>query len=54
MPKQDDDIFKFDPASYWRERNHVDVVNKGTEIVEYVPAFKLVADPKQNLQLIHD
>ncbi|MDJ0790006.1 MAG: hypothetical protein QNK05_24685, partial [Myxococcota bacterium] len=52
MPKQDLDIFKFDPASYWQERERIDDVNEGTEIVEYVPAFKLSADPQQNLQRI--
>ncbi len=52
MSKQDLDIFKFDPASYWQERERVDVVNEGTEILKYVPAFKLSADPKQNLQRI--
>ena len=50
MPKQDLDIFEFDPASYWQERKLKDVVNEGTEIIEYVPAFKLSAAPKQNLQ----
>ena len=52
MSKQDLDIFKFDPASYWQERERVDVVNERTEILKYVPAFKLSADPKQNLQRI--
>ena len=50
MPKQDLDIFEFDPASYWQERKRINVVNEGTEIIEYVPAFKLSAAPKQNLQ----
>ena len=52
MPKQDLDIFKFNPASYWQERERIDVVNEGREKVEYVPAFRLSADPKQNLQRI--
>lgn len=52
MPKQDDDIFKFDPASYWQQRDGVNIVNEGTEIVEYVPAFKLSAEPKQNQKRI--
>ena len=46
MPKQDDDIFKFDPASYWQQRNSVNIVDEGKEIVKYVPAFKLEVDPK--------
>ncbi len=52
MPKQDDDIFKFDPASYWQQRDGVDIVNEEKEIVEYVPAFQLEVDPKQNLKRI--
>ena len=52
MPKQDLDIFKFEPASYWQERERINVVDEGTEIVEYVPAFKLSADPKQNRKRI--
>jgi DNA-binding transcriptional regulator YiaG len=53
MPKQDDEIFKFDPTSFWRERNHVNVINEETEIIEYLSAFKFEADNRQNLQRIN-
>lgn len=52
MPKQNNAVFKFDPASYWQRRDGVNIVDKEQKVGEYVPAFKLEADPKQNLQQI--
>ena len=48
MPKQNNAVFKFDPASYWQGRDGVNIVSEEPEVVEYVPAFKLEAASKQN------
>ena len=48
MPKQNNAVFKFDPASYWQGRDGVNIVSEEPEVVEYVPAFRLEAASKQN------
>ena len=46
MPKQDDDIFKFDPTSFWKELpnyedvNYISTINQDMRAVVLVPASK--------------
>jgi DNA-binding transcriptional regulator YiaG len=55
MPKQEDDIFKFDPTSFWQstpyyqEVNYIPVVNQQTGAVVLIPASKLETKSEQEI-----
>jgi type I restriction-modification system DNA methylase subunit len=55
MPKQDDDIFKFDPTSFWsgsphhEDVNYIAAVNQQTGAIVLIPASKLKAQSEQEI-----
>ena len=55
MPKQDDDIFEFDPNSFWGDQeenkniNYVRVDNKETGMIAMVSASMLETQDKQQV-----
>jgi DNA-binding transcriptional regulator YiaG len=55
MPKQEDDIFKFDPTSFWQstpyyqEVNYIPVVNQQTGAVVLIPASRLETKSEQEI-----
>ena len=55
MPKQDDEIFKFDPTSYWRKLSNHEVidyifaVNQDTEETVLVPSSELETQSEQEI-----
>ena len=55
MPKQDDDIFEFDPTSFWsgsphhEDVNYIAVVNQQTGAIVLIPASKLKAQSEQEI-----
>ena len=55
MPKQDDEIFEFNPTSFWestpyyQEVNYIPVVNQQTGAVVLIPASKLETKSEQEI-----